>query len=183
MADFIQGRVSIIHEVGQAKPTQDDKETKPRMITEEIKVNPKRKGREEKSWRQGLAAVSVRRRLVNMTIGLAETSVNRKFDDAIFRENYYGDVKAAQKIQNNKVIFNGFSGTVKSGAGAMVTSFALGNPALMGVWFMGDVIDKGQRRIEYKRQVDVYNAKRDLDLYISNKRRERVNVDTYNRRR
>ena len=183
MADFIQGRVSIVHEVGQAKPTQNDKETKPRMITEEIKVNPKRKGREDKSWRQGMAAVSVRRRLVNMTIALGETSVNRKFDDAIFRENYYGDVKAAQRIQNGKVVFNSISGVVKSGAGAAVTSLALGNPALMGVWAVGVANDVGQRRIEYKRQVDVHNAKRDLDLYISNKRRERVNVDTYNRRR
>ena len=110
MADFIQGRVSIVHEVGQAKPTQNDKETKPRMITEEISVNPKRKGREDKSWRQGLGAVSVRRRLANMTIGLAETSVNRKFDDAIFRENYYGEKEIFNNDEMNKIIKN----TVKS---------------------------------------------------------------------
>lgn len=183
MADFIQSRVTVVHEVSRGKPTSSEKETRPTIKEGNVGKKKESAKMDEKGILGRLGSASVKRRLANYTILAGQNTINRMFDGRIFSERYYGDVKSAQNIQNTKSVFNDAANMAKSAVGALITSGATGNPYILAVVALNMAVSIGQGRSQYLQQMEQYNRTRELELFISSKRNHRVNVGTYNRRR
>lgn len=182
MAEVLQGKITLVHTVQAQSPTAQPNPTE--ATTQDTKmVTPKEvEDIATKGMRKMGGMVSIQRRLANYAMTQATRTVNQAFDNSLFRESLFGDKRSMRKIQNQKATFNAVSNIAKSGVGSAITSAAMGNPAIIWLW-AGNTMLQGINNIQEQNiQRAQFEDRRDLEMYVSNKRRERVIVGTYNRR-
>lgn len=183
MAEMIQGQLTIVHQIKEGTPTGKGSPTSAGSSQVTPQETPDQKdGLDKKGMQDWLGAAAVKRRVANYALSSAQSIMNRSFDERMFRESLYGDRRSMQKIQNNKTFVNGLTTQAKSLIGAGISTVALGNPiiftlALANVAIGG--ISSIQNQNMQRRQ---FEERRSLEMYEANRRRERVNVGTYNRR-
>lgn len=184
MAQFLQSEVRLIHSIEATKPTDSETPTDAKGIDDE-EGTPLDKAAKKEEGKLGamLGRASVVRRMANMTLAAGESVINREFDKAIFAQTFSGNTRGAEKIQNKKTEINSYTNVAKSGVGAVVTTVALKNPAIAIIYAVNEVLKIGQNFANFQLQTAQYNEKRNLDLFLSEKRRDRIYFNSYNRRR
>lgn len=183
MAEIIQGQLTIVHKLDTTQPTKPDNPTTPKNTN----YTAKKEGSNiddvgEQGAKKVLGMTSIKRRLANYVLSGAERAMNRSFDDRIFKESLNGDRRSMKKIQNQKTIANSLTNNVKASVGSVITSVALNNPVIAVLHFSNMAyqgLDKVGELITQRQQ---FEERRSLELYETNRRRERVIVGTYNRR-
>lgn len=176
MAEKIQSEVVVVHTIEEPKPTSNESPTKIGSKKDVV-------GEEEESaTKKLLGATSFKRRITNYSIAGAERAYNSVLDQRIFKETLYGDSRTVRKIQNQKTNFNLITGEVKSIVGVTITSVALGNPyllALQGIDMISRSISIAETRTLERQN---FIEKTNIELFVQQKRRDRLNIGTYNRR-
>lgn len=184
MAQFLQSEVRLIHSIETTKPTDSETPTDAKGIDDENGTPlDKAKKKEDGSKILGmLGRASVVRRMANMALSAGESLINREFDKAIFAQSFSGNTRGAEKIQNFKTEINSYTNVAKSGVGAVVTTVALKNPIIAITYFAGEMLKIAQNYANYQVQLSQYNDKRNLDIFLSEKRKDRLYFNSYNRR-
>lgn len=179
MADIIQSQINVVHTVEGGKPTED--KIKPTETT--ATTTPQEEsGTDDSKLRNDLMSASVHRRVVNYTIAAVDRAVANHYDKKIFQENLYGDMRTAKVLQIKKQNYASASNVAKATAGAFVTSLAMGNPLvlmLQGYNILQNGIANSIQRADDARH---FREKTQNDLYVSQKRQDRLIVGVYNRR-
>ena len=185
MANFLQSEVRLIHTIENGKPTDSDTPTGAKGIDDETgeETLGKATKKEEGKLAAMLGRASVKRRMANMALAAGESVINREFDKAIFAQTFSGNTRGAEKIQNKKTEIASYTNVAKSGVGAVITTAALQNPAIAVIYAVNEVLKIGQNFANFQVQTAQYNEKRNLDLFLSEKRRDRIYFNSYNRRR
>lgn len=185
MAQFLQSEVRLIHSIETTKPTDSETPTDAKGIDDENGTPlDKAKKKEDGNKVLGmLGRASVQRRMWNMALSAGESMINRYFDKAIFAQSFSGNTRGAEKIQNFKTELNSYTNVAKSGIGAVITTVALKNPAIAIIYAVNEVLKIGQNFANYQVQLSQYNDKRNLDIFLSEKRKDRLYFNSYNRRR
>lgn len=191
MADFIQSKVYLIHRVEPAKPTTPQSPTKPLPPnadgTPQKATTPPTDTEIEKKTRDGveriMGKVSLQRRIMNTTLQTAAKVANTMYDRASFNEQFIGNTRGAAIIQNYKEQTNKAIQFTTSLAGATITTVALGNPAIAGVWLAGQLINATMDFVNKSIQIEQYNRELTKTLYESQYTRDRLAINTYNRRK
>ena len=184
MADFVQGRVELIHTVSASKPT----ETKPTNTSDSVDIdetnNPKpTKELIEKGAKQVMGATSLKRRLANTAMNNVNTLVSWGFDHYSHKQNIIGNSRGAAKISNIKSTYVSIVNMTKSGVGAGITARSLKNPAILYVWAAGEALKMGENFINYKHELYYYNERKSMDESASLYQRNRLQRNTLGRRR
>lgn len=192
MADFIQSKVYLIHQTQAPKPTNDTKPTQPKTggeITEEqskpkAPQNNTNNGEvdDEAGAKRVVGSVSVKRRLTNLGVNTALSAATYVFQEQEFKQNYIGNSRGAMKIQQKKQIVAGTAQIVTSAASAGFTAAALGNPYILAIYAVGQVVELSNRVLTYVQELKQYNMERDKEIYESRYTRDRLVRDVYNRR-
>lgn len=185
MAEKIQGELVILHKVEAGTPTASTNPTEQTgednfVDAQETDVN--KDDLALKGLKKVGGRVSIQRRLANYTITAAERFMNRQFDNAIFKESLYGDSRSMAKKQNIKMKTNQITNTAKSLVGASITSAAVGNFWILGLQagnMVANIMSNQSNAMNNNRN---FEERARVDMFESNKRRERVIVNTYNRR-
>ena len=119
---------------------------------------------------------------MNTTLQTAAKVANTMYDRASFNEQFIGNTRGAAIIQNYKEQTNKAIQFTTSLAGATITTVALGNPAIAGVWLAGQLINTTMDFINKTIQIEQYNRELNKTLYESQYARDRLD-NTYNRRK
>ena len=181
MAEFIQSEVRLIHVVESAKPTESNDKTNAKGLDNLSSAEVEEKGALTKT-KGFIGRTSVVRRLANITMSQAEFAMNRQFDKRMFQEQMAGNSRGAEKLQNVKSIHNAYSNLTKSAVGAGITSYFLGNPVIVVTYAIGELMKMGQNFANYQSEIMQYTERRNLELTISEKRKDRIILNSYNRR-
>ncbi len=181
MAEFIQSEVRLIHVVETAKPTESNDKTNAKGLDSASADKVGEDGNIKKT-KGFIGRTSVVRRLANITMSQAEFAMNRHFDKRIFQEQLAGNSRGAEKLQNIKSIHNAYSNQVKSAVGAGITSYFLGNPVIVLTYAVGELLKIGQNFANYQSEIMQYTERRNLELFINDKRKDRIILNSYNRR-
>lgn len=185
MAEKIQGELRIIHTVEQATPTNPQSPTE-QTGTDNFGQTPNTDVNADDINLKGLkkvgGRVSIQRRLANYTIAAGEKYINRQFDNAIFKESLYGDSRSMAKKQQWKATTNEITNATKSIVGASITSFAVGNFWILGLQLANMASNVISNQANAMQRNNNFQEKARIEMFESNKRRDRVIVNTYNRR-
>lgn len=183
MAEHLQAQIEVVHKQEQVKPTVSESPTTPtdQNTVDQDAINEK-DGSRQKGWKKSLGKAGIQRRLLNHSANIVNSVVNRQFDNAISRQSLLGNRRGVQRIQNNKSSYNTVSNSVKGLAGAGITSVAVGNFGIFALQLAGESIELGKKIENRIHERTLFEEKRSLELFTSNRRRERLIVGTYNRR-
>lgn len=192
MADFIQSKVYLIHQTQAPKPTNDTKPTQPKTggeITEEqnkpkAPKNNTNNGEvdDEAGAKRVVGSVSVKRRLTNLGVNTALSTFTYINQNNEFIQNYVGNSRGAMKIQQRRQFATGLAQLGTSAASTGFTAAALGNPAIIAIYAVGQVMELANRTLIYFQEMKQYNMERDKELYESRYTRDRLVRNVYNRR-
>lgn len=183
MAETLQGVITIVHTIKESTPTGTNSPTSAGSTQDTPQETPDKKDNITMKGLTGfLGATSVKRRVGNYALSSVQTVVNRSFDERLFRESMYGDRRGMQKIQNQKALVNQFTTIAKSITGGVISWRALKNPVILALSLFNNAmgfVTNAQNHTMERRQ---FEERRSVEIYESNRRRERVNVGVYNRR-
>lgn len=183
MAEFLQGQLKIIHTMEEATPTGAKDPTAPTDSNINEDASPKTADDVgKKGWKKQMGKAGVQRRLLNIATFSVDAVVNRQFDKAIFKESLYGSRRGMKKIQNNKAIYAGITSQTKALTGGVITSVALNNFTILAIQSVSEVLNISKRIESQMYDRSQFEERRALEVYVSNRRRERMIVGTYNRR-
>lgn len=180
---MIQGQLTIVHTIKEGTPTGTNNPTSAGSTQDTPQETPDQKDNiTKKGVMSFLGSTSVKRRIANYSLSGVQTAVNRSFDERLFRESMYGDRRGMQKIQNQKALVNQYTTIAKSLTGAAISWKALDNPVIFALSLSNTAmgfVNNMQNHTMNRRQ---FEERRSVEIYESNRRRERVNVGVYNRR-
>ena len=182
MASFLQGEIKIIHTVEGQTPTETIKPTDANEDIEDALETLDEDKVDLKGLRRRGGRVSIQRRLANYAMQNAERLMNIGFDNAIHKQVIFGDSRSVKKIENTKATMNLITNNVKASVGATITSYAVGNFAILGLQAINlglGALNTAAQNLQSARQ---FTEKSNIEFFESNRRRERLNVGTYNRR-
>lgn len=185
MAEIIQGELTVVHKLEAKQPTDSGKPTEANSNAtnyDDDNVGSSVEKVAEKGTKKILGMTSLKRRLANYTISAMERQMNNSFDSRLFVESIYGDRRTVRKVQNQKTKANMLTSSLKADVGAGITSIALGNPAIFALHLTNRIFNLAGDMMNRIEERSRFEEKSRIELYESNKRRERVIVGTFNRR-
>lgn len=185
MADYIQSRVYIYHRTEVEKPTTANTETTTTPTSASKPEELVNKTTEEQVTDQidrKLGRTSVQRRLINMTVNTAMGITNHVFDKSIYNEQFLGNTRGAAKLQQKKAVVNAHTQVLSSGVTAGITAVALNNPVIAVLWGATQLMSIAQSVVDHLNLVKQFNLEQQREIFNSNERRERLALNTYNRR-
>lgn len=192
MAEYIQSEITLIHRVEASKPTDNSAPTSPsttnqETTTNEVTTNPKSDGTQEGKATRGLMRrSSIMRRLGNIAVGIAEQAIRSEYDNRIFQQQIIGNNRGASKIQQEKQIFSNYTNLAKQAVSTTVTASVIGGAggvAIAGIFAVSQLLEMGYNYLNYQQQMQQFLTERELSMFESTYQRNRLNVNTYNRRR
>lgn len=192
MAEYIQSEITLIHRVEASKPTDNTAPTSPsttnqEATTNEVITNPKSDGTQEgKATRGIMRRSSVVRRLGNIAVGMSEHVIRSEYDNRIFQQQIIGNNRGASKIQQEKQTFNNYTNLAKQAVSTTVTASVIGGTgglAIAGIFAVSQLFEMGYNYLNYQQQMQQFLTERELSMFESTYQRNRLNVNTYNRRR
>lgn len=192
MAEYIQSEITLIHRVEASKPTDNSAPTSPsttnqETTTNEVTTNPKSDGTQEGKVTRGIMRKSsVIRRLGNIAVGMSEQVIRSEYDNRIFQQQIIGNNRGASKIQQEKQIFSNYTNLAKQAVSTTVTASVIGGAggvAIAGIFAVSQLLEMGYNYLNYQQQMQQFLTERELSMFESTYQRNRLNVNTYNRRR
>ena len=162
---------------------QQTKET----TTNEVTTNPKSDGTQEGKVTRGIMRrSSVVRRLGNIAVGMAEQAIRSEYDNRIFQQQIIGNNRGASKIQQEKQTFSNYTNLAKQAVSTTVTASVIGGTgglAIAGIFAVSQLLEMNYNYLNYQQQMQQFLTERELSMFESTYQRNRLNVNTYNRRR
>ena len=189
--EYIQSKVELIHRIEASKPTQDTAPTKAGTNDETQnnadRKNPRTSGTQEEKVAHGLMRKSsIWRRVGNTTLNTVSNYFNLEFNKKIFREQFIGNNRGAYKISQQKASFGQVANTAKQTASTAVTASVLwgsGGGYILAFYALQKTLDIANNHLQVQQQTYEFNANKEKELFSSFYQRNRLNVNTYNRRR